>query len=237
MKKKKTEVIQDFGSITIPDSWEKMTLKQLDGLMKLQKEAETNGKILSSLDVLSLFTGKDREYLLSLPAEFISSLLARLVFLNTDIHPTPKSEITINGETYRVNYTEKLTFGEYVDTNTIMSEQPDNHAAILAILCRKEGETYDDTFVAEKMDERMEMFGNAPAKECMDIIAFFLTLSVNSGKCSEDYLTAAKSQIDQLLERTRNSVKRGDGRRRSLLWRMKTLRKLKEYKRCLRQQF
>ena len=131
--KKKTEVIQDFGSITIPDSWEKITLKQLDGLMKLQKEAETNGKILSSLDVLSLFTGKDREYLLSLPAEFISSLLARLVFLNTDIHPTPKSEITINGETYRVNYTEKLTFGEYVDTNTVMAEQPDNHAAILAI--------------------------------------------------------------------------------------------------------
>ena len=45
--KKKTEVIQDFGSITIPDSWEKLTLRQLDGLMKLQKEAETNGKILS----------------------------------------------------------------------------------------------------------------------------------------------------------------------------------------------
>ena len=222
MKNKKTEVIQDFGSITIPDSWEKLTLKQLDGLMKLQKEAETNGKILSSLDVLSLFTGKDREYLLSLPAEFISSLLARLVFLNTDIHPTPKSEITINGETYRVNYTEKLTFGEYVDTNTIMSEQPDNHAAILAILCRKEGEVYDDSFVADKMDERMEMFGNAPAKECMDIIAFFLTLSVNS-------------QIDQLLVHTQNSVSHGAGRRRSLLWRMKTLRKLKEYRKCLRQ--
>lgn len=233
--KKKTEVIMDFGSITIPDSWEKLTLNQLDGLMKLQKDAETNGKILSSLDVLSLFTGKDREYLLSLPAEFISSLLARLVFLNTDINPTPKNDITINGETYKVNYTEKLTFGEYVDTNTIMSEQPDNHAAILAILCRKEGEVYDDSFVADKMDERMEMFGNAPAKDCMDIIAFFLTLSVNSGKCSQDYLTAAKSQIDQLLEHTRNSVKRGVGRKRSLLWRMKTLRKLKEYRKCLRQ--
>lgn len=233
--KKKTEIIQDFGSITIPDSWDKLTLKQLDGLMKLQKDAETNGKILSSLDVLSLFTGKDREYLLSLPAEFISSLLARLVFLNTDIHPTPKNDITINGERYFVNYTEKLTFGEYVDTNTIMSEQPDNHAAILTILCRKEGEVYDDSFVADKMDERMEMFGNAPAKDCMDIIAFFLTLSVNSGKCSQDYLTAAKSQIDLLLERTRNSVKCGGGRKHSFLWRMKTLRKLKEYRKCLRQ--
>ena len=160
--------------------------------------------------------------------------MARLVFLNTDIHPTPKNDITINGERYFVNYTEKLTFGEYVDANTIMSEQPDNHAAILAILCRKEGEVYDDSFVADKMDERMEMFGNAPAKDCMDIIAFFLTLSVNSGKCSQDYLTAAKSQIDQLLEHTRNSVKCGDGRKHSLLWRMKTLRKLKEYRKCLR---
>lgn len=233
--KKKTEVIQDFGSITIPDSWDKLTLKQLDGLMKLQKEADIEDKILSSLDVLSLFTGKDREYLLSLPAEFISSLLARLVFLNTDIHPTPKNDIIINGERYFVNYTEKLTFGEYVDTNTIMSEQPDNHAAILAILCRKEGEVYDDSFVADKMDERMEMFGNAPAKDCMDIIAFFLTLSVNSGKCSQDYLTAAKSQIDLLLDRTRNSVKCGGGKRHSFLWRMKTLRKLKEYRKCLRQ--
>ena len=99
----------------------------------------------------------------------------------------------------------------------------------------KEGEVYDDSFVADKMDERMEMFGNAPAKECMDIIAFFLTLSVNSGKCSEDYLTAAKSQIDQLLEHTQNSVSHGVGKRRSLLWRMKTLRKLKEYRKCLRQ--
>ena len=232
--KKKTEIVQDFGSITIPDSWQKITLRQLDGLMKLQKDAETDGRILSSLDVLSLFTGKDREYLLSLPADFISSLLARLVFLNTDIHPTPKNDITIDGERYFVNYTEKLTFGEYVDANTVMSEQPDNHAALLAILCRKEGEVYDDTFVADKMDKRMEMFENAPAKDCMDIIAFFLTLSVHSGKCSQDYLTAARSQIDQLLENTRYSVRNGHGRRLSLLWRMKTLRKLKEYRKCLR---
>lgn len=235
MKKKKVDIVQDFGRVNIPTKWEEVTLSQLQKLMKLQETAKEEKRLLSTKDVLSIFTGKEPSYINSLPAEFIESLLANLVFLSTDMDAKPHDAIVIGDEAYFINHHEKLTFGEYVDANTIMQEQPGNYSALLAILCRKKGEAYDDEFIADKLDKRIEMFDNASCVDAMNVISFFLLLSLNSKKCSQASLTTAVQQADQLLQDIQSSLRDGDGKKPSFLSRMKIYYKLRKYRKCLRQ--
>lgn len=235
MKKKKVDIVQDFGRVNIPTKWEEVTLSQLQKLMELQEKSKEEKRILSTVDVLGIFTGKDKEYLNSLPAEFIESLLANLAFLSTDMDTKPHDAIVIGDEAYFINHHEKLSFGEYVDANTIMQEQPGNYSALLAILCRKKGEAYDDEFIADKLDKRIEMFDHASCVDCMNVISFFLLLWQQSKKCSQASLTTAVQQADQLLQDIQSSLKNGDGKKPSFLLRMKIYYKLRKYRKCLRQ--
>ena len=139
---KKEIVVKDYGKITIAERWEDVTLAQFTELMRRQNNDESTP--ITIMDVLEIFTGKEKDYLNQLPADFIESLIARLVFL----HENPKADkasntIVIDGEEYYVNYMEKLKFGEFTDVNQIIKDDHLNYAAILAILCRKKGEVYD----------------------------------------------------------------------------------------------
>ena len=93
-----------------------------------------------------------------MPSEFIETMLVHLQFMNTKLEVEPSSQIDIDGKIYRINYTEKLKFGEFVDVETLIKEDKYNWAGILAMLCRLEGEVYDDDFIADKLDGRIKMY-------------------------------------------------------------------------------
>ena len=82
-------IIKDYGSITIPEKWEQVTLGQFERIMAIIKGEEENTSI-NVVKLLAILTDTDEEYINSLPAEFVESLMARLVFLNDD--PTKDSD-------------------------------------------------------------------------------------------------------------------------------------------------
>ena len=129
---------------------------------------------------------------------------------------------------------EKLKFGEYTDANTVMANDKFDYASLLAILCRREGEIYDDDYIAEHLDERTEMWNNQPITKVYPLVCFFLTLSALSGKHLERYMTEGEQAIDQLLTHIEDSLKSGAVKKFSLNY-VKARWKLKKLRKCMSQ--
>ena len=236
MARKKEEVVKDFGSIKVPTKWEEVSLGQFEKIMKL-----TGGesKRVDVMSLLSILTGQDEDYINSLPASFVETLMAHLIFLNDNprTYDHTASQIKIGGDFYSIHFLEELKFGEYVEVNESIKNDPLDYSSILAILCRKDGEAFDEDFAANKFKQRKEMFQQQPVTEILPLIGFFLKLFLLSKANSQGCLTELESATNQLLQHTNSSVSNGDGGKRSLSWRMRTTRKLKKLNKAMSRMF
>ena len=215
----------DFGKITVPTKWDDITLKQFQELMKIYSQEDKD-----ILDILSLFTQKSKKELRQMPSEFIETMLVHLQFMNTKLEVEPSSQIDIDGKIYRINYTEKLKFGEFVDVETLIKEDKYNWAAILAMLCRLEGEVYDDDFIADKLDGRIKMYEELPINKALQLINFFLKLSLRSIAYTQksSILKKNKEEVESLVQSIRDSLKDGAGTRLNSIYAKIELRKLEK---------
>ena len=236
MARKKEEVVKDFGSIKVPTKWEEVSLGQFEKIMKL-----TGGesKRVDVMSLLSILTGQDEDYINSLPASFVETLMAHLIFLNDNprTYDHTASQIKIGGDFYSIHFLEELKFGEYVEVNESIKNDPLDYSSILAILCRKDGEAFDEDFAANKFKQRKEMFQQQPVTEILPLIGFFLKLFLLSRANSQGCLMELESATNQLLQDTNSSVSNGDGGKRSLSWRMRTTRKLKKLNKAMSRMF
>lgn len=236
MARKKEEVVKDFGSIKVPTKWEEVTLGQFEKIMRL-----TGGesKRVDVMSLLSILTGQDEDYINSLPASFVETLMAHLIFLNDNprTYDHTASQIKIGDDFYSIHFLEELKFGEYVEVNESIKNDPLDYSSILAILCRKDGELFDEDYVANKFKKRKEMFQEQPVTEILPLIGFFLKLFLISRANSQGCLTELESATSQLLQHTNSSVSNGDGEKRSLSWRMRTTRKLKKLNKAMSRMF
>lgn len=232
VKRKEKIVAKDFGSITVPTSWEQITLGQFVKLMRLQEE---EGKEEPSIvDIMAVLTGTDKKYIYSLPSDFANTIMAHLLFLNKPLKEEPKADVIIDGNLYKINYMEKLKFGEYTDANTVMANDKFDYASLLAILCRREGEIYDDDYIAEHLDERIEMWNNQPITVVYPLVCFFLALSVVSGKHLQDFMTEGEQAIDQSLTHIEDLLRSGEVKKFSLNY-VKARWKLRKLRKCMSQ--
>ena len=220
----------DFGKINIPTKWEDITLKQFQELMKIYEQEDKD-----ILDILALFTQRSKKELKQMPSEFIETMLVHLQFMNTKLEVEPSSQIDIDGKIYRINYTEKLKFGEFVDVETLIKEDKYNWAGILAMLCRLEGEVYDDDFIADKLDGRIKMYEELPINKALQLINFFLKLKLRSIAYTQKSLAIqqGKEQAELLAQSIRDSLKDGAGTRLNSIYAKIELRKLEKQLRCI----
>lgn len=228
MARKKKEVVKDFGKIKVPTKWEEVTLGQFEKIMKLTG-GENKGRV-DVMSLLSILTGQDEDYINSLPASFVETLMAHLIFLNDNprTYDHTSSQIQIGKDFYSIHFLEELKFGEYVEVNESIKNDPLDYSSILAILCRKDGEAFDEDYVANKFRKRKEMFQEQPVTEILPLMGFFLKLFILSKANSQGCLTELESATNQLLMHTNSSVNNGDGGKHSLSWRMRTTQKLKK---------
>lgn len=220
----------DFGKITIPTKWSEVTLKQFQELMKVYNQEDKD-----ILDILSIFAQKSKKELRQMPSEFIETMLVHLQFMNTKLEVEPSSQIDIDGKIYRINYTEKLKFGEFVDVETLIKEDKYNWAAILGMLCRLEGEIYDDDFIANQLDERIKMYEELPIDRALQLINFFLKLKLRYITYSLRSLTLkeAREAAESLVQSIRDSVKAGAGTKLNSIYAKIELRKLEKQLKCI----
>ena len=220
----------DFGKINIPTKWEDITLKQFQELMKIYEKEDKD-----ILDILALFSGRDKKELKQMPKEFIDTMLVHLQFMNTTLEVEPKSSIEIQGETYKINYTEKLKFGEFVDVEGLIKDDKYNYAALLGILCRKDKEIYDDDFIADKLDDRIKMFEELSIDKALQLINFFLKLKLRSIAYTQKSLALqeGKELAESLVQSTRDLVKDGAGNMFDSIYVKRELKRLEKSLRCI----
>lgn len=224
--------IIDYGEIHVPSSWDEITLKTYQRIEEYY-ESITGDTHFNVMDVLDIFIDKDKDYLMSLPSEFLDIILDKLSFLTTPMKtPEPSNKIEINGEKYIVNVQNKLKTGEFIASDSILKDDRHNYAAMLAILCRKEGEIYDLHFENEVVQDRITLFEQQPITKIMPIITFFLALYGQSVMISQ-----LSSKVEEAIDLTRRSIetshKNGEISRRSMRSAMKKLKKLEQSIKCM----
>lgn len=213
----------DYGSWTIPSSWDEITLKQFQDIERYYDDKD---KKFDAREVLHIFTNKTVDEINALPLELTEILMNKLLFLQEKPkEQEPSNKIKIDGEEYIINVMEKLKTGEYVTVDTIMKGDKYDYASILAVLCRKNGEIYDSKFEAEVFEQRKEMFENQPIMKILPIIGFFLNLYVMLRIPSQLSLEV-EAELNRIQKRIETSERIGVFRKRYLNWRMKRLKKL-----------
>ena len=218
------EVI-DFGEWKCPTRWEEVTLKQFQDI---ESYYDGKDKDFDIREVLHIFCGKSIDEINSLPVEFIDVLMDNLTFLQGKPEEKPATnKIWVNGEEYVINIMEKLKVGEYVSVETVMKADKYNYAAILAILCRKEGESYDSRFEAEVLNDRIRMYEDVPVVDVLPVIGFFMECYITSV-----IPTLLSSQIKEGINLIRKDIetseKNGELSRLSTKLLMRKLRKLEK---------
>lgn len=215
----------NLGSWTVPNGWNELTLKQFSDIERYYAEKE---EAFDAREVLHILTNKTVDEVNALPMEAADKIMEKLAWLSTKPkYGEPTNKIVIDGVTYMVNVTEKLKFGEYVATDSIMKSDKHNYAALLAILCRKEGEVYDSKFEAEEFEKRMKMFEEQPMVKVMPLIFFFIELYLTSKTLSALYSQVTEA-INLTVKNIESSQKIGAFKKLYLNWQTKKLRRLLE---------
>ena len=214
---------QNF-KFNLPEKWDDITLEKFIELQSLYKD-EHKPTYVEIISVLSNISEQElREY----PALVIDKVMDNLQFLSEPITKESLNTIDIDGERYIINYMEELKFGEFVDVQTVLDADKDNFPAILSIICRKEGEIYNDEYIAKLQPKRMEMFAKQPVTKVYPIINFFLNLSMLSLNNIQSFSENLKDQTNRYVMYTEDLVRNGTGLKRFMNSPMKKLKKLRK---------
>ncbi len=226
------ENIIDLGSVNVPTSWDDVKLKTFSELERYYSDKD---KDFDLREVLHIMIDKDIDYVNALPINIAEKIMDKMSFLQTEPDiKEPTNKIEIDGEIYEVNIMEKMKTGEFVAANRIIDLDKFNYAAILAIICRKNGEIYDSKFEAEVFDKRLKMFEETPVTKIMPVLSFFLRSYATLVALSQMY-SETEDAVNLIQKDIENSQNVGALKKRYLKWRTnKLLKSLKSNNSILR---
>lgn len=196
-----------LGKYKVAEKWEDVTLLQWQNYVRNASSKEDNS--VDIISTLETFSDIPRSVINQMPTDLFESVIGRLKWITEQPDQTPSQSVEISGETYTINVMEKLKVKEYLDLNTVIENDKFNYAMIFAILCRKQGEEYDEEFIADKLPDRLEMFEQMNCVDGMKLIAFFLTCWVELETRSRNCLVVQtiKEDAQKLVKSIRSSLK------------------------------
>ena len=224
----KITVEKDFGEWKVPSSWDDLTLGKFQELERLYDGEEDKERKFDVRDVLDLMTDRTKDEINELPIEFTDSLLRKMYWLHEQPDfGKPSNKVTIDGVQYTVHNENEMKFGEYVALDTALKGDKHNYAAMLAILCRKEGEIFDAKFENEILPSRIEFWKNVSVMKVMPIVSFFLELSSMSLQVSQLSLEIQEG-INHILKHIETSKRNGVFSALYTKWQVRKLKKLQK---------
>ena len=222
----KITVEKDFGEWKVPSSWDDLTLGKFQELERLYDGDEE--RKFDVRDVLDLMTDRTKDDINELPIEFTDSLLRKMYWLHEQPDfGKPSNKVIIDGVQYTVHNENEMKFGEYVALDTALKGDKHNYAAMLAILCRKDGEIFDAKFENEVLPSRIEFWKNVSVMKVMPIVSFFLELSSMSLQVSQLSLEIQEG-INHILKHIETSKRNGVFSALYTRWQMRKLKKLQK---------
>lgn len=193
-------------TIKIKNSWKEVTIEDFLKIQRLDiQDFET--ELDYHIELLSILSDKDKEYLYTIPVVNIPSLLSEIEFISS----MPKGEIKysylINGKKYKATLNvNDLTAMQYIDLVSLLTDNKDNKNIhlILAVILIEEGKEYNaKNFDIEKAaDEIKQHFNIADAWQ---ISVFFSTL-LNSLMVAIGSYSASK--MKKLKKKEKNPKRR-----------------------------
>ena len=224
----KITVEKDFGEWKVPQSWDDLTLGKFQELERLYDGDEDKERKFDVRDVLDLMTDRTKDEINELPIEFTDMLLRKMYWLHEQPDfGKPSNKVTIDGVQYTVHNENEMKFGEYVALDTAMKGDKHNYAAMLAILCRKEGEIFDAKFENEILPSRIEFWKNVSVMKVMPIVSFFLELSSMSLQVSQ-LSSEIQEGINHILKHIETSKQNGVFSALYTKWQVRKLKKLQK---------
>lgn len=224
------ENVIDFGEIKVPTSWNEINLKKFQ---EIKRFYEGTDKSFDVIEVLHILTDKTKDEISQLPSDFLSIIMDKMSFLQNEPEVgEATNKIVIDGETYVVNIQNKLKVGEFIAADTTLKQDPNNIAAILAIVCRKEDEPYDSKFENEIFESRMKMFEEQPVTNILPIISFFMECYILS-EIPSQLCMKVEETLNLIRQNIDNSPKIGAWRKFVLKRRVKTLLKSLKSIKCI----
>ena len=223
----KITVEKDFGEWKVPSSWDDLTLGKFQELERLY-DGDENERKFDVRDVLDLMTDRTKDEINELPIEFTDMLLRKMYWLHEQPDfGKPLNKVTIDGVQYTVHNENEMKFGEYVALDTALKGDKHNYAAMLAILCRKEGEIFDAKFENEILPSRIEFWKNVSVMKVMPIVSFFLELSSMSLQVSQ-LSSEIQEGINHILKHIETSKQNGVFSALYTKWQVRKLKKLQK---------
>ena len=224
----KITVEKDFGEWKVPQSWDDLTLGKFQELERLYDGDDDKERKFDVRDVLDLMTDRTKDEINELPIEFTDSLLRKMYWLHEQPNfGKPSNKVIIDGVQYTVHNENEMKFGEYVALDTALKGDKHNYAAMLAILCRKEGEIFDAKFENEILPSRIEFWKNVSVMKVMPIVSFFLELSSMSLQVSQLSLEIQEG-INHILKHIETSKQNGVFSALYTKWQVRKLKKLQK---------
>ena len=215
----------DYGKWKVPTKWEDLTLKQFQDIERYLNDKEQKFDIRK---LIQIYTNKTEDEVFALPIDFLDLIMTKMEFLKTKPEQKePKNSVKIKGETYTVHNENKLRVGEYVAVDTAMKGDEHNYAAMLAILCRKEGEVYDSHFENEVLEGRIKMWEETPVMDVLPLVGFFLRLYVTLRMPSQ-LSSVVKGTINLTRKDIETLAANGEISKHSMKSAMKKLKKLEK---------
>lgn len=217
--------IIDYGMWYVPTKWDDIDLGTYQDLERFYEGKDEKFDIRK---VIHILCHKTEDEVNSLPIDFLENIMEKLIFLQEK--PTeeePKNWVEIDGERYTVHTENQLRTGEYIASDTVIKGDRHNYAALLAILCRKEGELYDSKFENEVLEDRVKMWEKVSVVKVLPIVNFFLQLYILS--MTPTLLSSkAKEAIDLTRKDIETLQRNGGMSKRSMRSVMKKLKKLEK---------
>ena len=185
-----------------PTSYEEVTLRMR---MKVEDDAEKiiDNPTLKRIAYISGYCNIPIEVLKETPMDKIGKIFKHLQFLSEELPTKAITTFEYKGEKYYVMPTlEKGQFQDFVSLDTATSAHKDDaHNAlplVLAILCKKEGETLDDYDVEERAKHLMDL----PMTIVEPLRVFFWTI----GKSSQLSIQLSSMEGKELLLNAKANV-------------------------------
>lgn len=219
-----------LGKYNIATKWEDITLLQWSNYVRTTQQYKEENKEMDIITTLEHFSNIPREVIYQIPTDLFERLLNNLKFIDEEPRIEPSNKVTINNEVYAINTMYKLKVKEYMDLNTILENDKYNYPVIFAILCRKQDEEYDENFISDVMEKRIQMFENISVIEGMKLIAFFLDLYKTYAIHLQSSLMVQdlKQTLLELVRKEKNLLKPMDYITPSKVPQIMTLRKLEK---------
>ena len=191
--------------VIVPNQLKEITLAQYQKYLKIQEDNKDE-KFLA-IKMIEIFCGIRGDLIMKMKANSIRDITSVLAEMFEQKPPLVK-EFEMNGINYGfIPLLEDMSFGEYVDLDTYISDTSNMHRA-MAVLYRPIVQRYDNKYLIEEYKgEDSEKMKDMPMDAVLGSILFFYHLGMDLSKVMLNYLqeeemTSAQQAILQ---------KNGDG--------------------------